>query len=76
MSSLECRKTFLEVVPSSSWFLVRRSQSCGIGDRFGFDEFLDTRADELLRRAAGAFEWKSVVPQFGIAKLLTFLGLA
>jgi hypothetical protein len=29
-----CRNTFLEVVPSSSWFPQRRSQSCEAVDRF------------------------------------------
>ncbi|CAL1131951.1 unnamed protein product [Cladocopium goreaui] len=62
MSSLECRNTFLEVVPSSSWFPQRRSQSCEAVDRFA-DEFLDTRADDLLRRAAGAYAWQSDWPE-------------
>lgn len=67
MSSLECRKTFLEVVPSSNWMpAAKRTQSLPVGNLLQEDE-ADTTADRILRRASCSFQWRSDWPE-GISR--------
>lgn len=57
MSTLECRKTFLEVVELSRQ-PSNRSKSVPVDDQEEESE-PDTRADDLLRRVASRFAWQS-----------------